>query len=94
MKITSDQVRHVADLARLELDPQQVDTLSRQLVTILDYMDKLNEVDTRDVPSTSHAIALTNAFRKDRTQDHLPREKALSNAPQQADDCFIVPKVI
>lgn len=94
MKITPEQVRHVAKLARLELDPGHVDTLSRQLADILGYIDKLNEVDTTGVAATSHAIALTNAFRQDRPHIHLPREQALDNAPQQDEGCFVVPKVI
>jgi aspartyl-tRNA(Asn)/glutamyl-tRNA(Gln) amidotransferase subunit C len=94
MKITPEQVRHVAKLARLELDPGQVDTLSRQLADILGYIDKLNEVDTTGVAATSHAIALTNAFRQDRPHTHLPREQALDNAPRQDGGCFVVPKVI
>lgn len=94
MKISPEQVRHVAKLARLELDPGHADTLSRQLADILGYIDKLNEVDTTGVAATSHAIALTNAFRQDQPHSHLPREQALDNAPQQDEGCFVVPKVI
>jgi aspartyl-tRNA(Asn)/glutamyl-tRNA(Gln) amidotransferase subunit C len=94
MKISPEQVSHVADLARLELDPSQVETLSRQLATILAYMDKLNAVDTREVVATTHAIALTNAFRQDEPHTHLPRDKALENAPRSAEGSFVVPKVI
>ena len=94
MKITPDQVRHVAKLARLEPEPGHVNALSQQLADILGYIDKLNEVDTTGVAATSHAIALTNAFRQDRSHTHLPREQALENAPQQAEGCFVVPKVI
>lgn len=94
MKITPEEIRHVAKLARLELDPDHVAPLSKQLADILGYIDKLNEVDTSGVAATSHAIALTNAFRQDQPHSHLPREQALENAPQQDDDCFVVPKVI
>jgi len=94
MKITAQEVQHVASLARLQIDPATVDRLSRQLATILEYIDKLNEVDTRDVPPTSHALALTNAFREDRLHDHLARDKALANAPAQEAGSFVVPKVI
>jgi aspartyl-tRNA(Asn)/glutamyl-tRNA(Gln) amidotransferase subunit C len=94
MQITPDQVRHVAGLARLELDDNHVERLARQLATILEYIDKLNEVDTQGVAATSHASALTNAFREDETHSHLPREDALSNAPQKADGSFVVPRVI
>lgn len=94
MKITAEQVRHVAGLARLEIDPEAEDKLAGQLATILDYVDKLAKVDTGDVPPTFHAIALTNAFREDEVRDHLPREQALDNAPAQDEGSFVVPKVI
>lgn len=94
MKLTPDQVRYVADLARLDIDPRQVDTLADQLATILDYVEQLGEVDTQNVAATSHAIALTNAFREDKIHDHLPREEALKNAPAQESGAFVVPKVI
>lgn len=94
MKITADEVRHVAKLARLEIDPQAVEKLAGQLAGILEYVEKLEEVDTRDVPATSHAIALTNAFRQDVVHEHLPREEALENAPSKEDGSFVVPKVI
>ena len=94
MKLTPDQVQHVAKLARLEIDPQQVEKLADQLATILDYVEQLGEVDTQDVAPTSHAIALTNAFREDVVHDHLPREQALKNAPSQEEGSFVVPKVI
>jgi aspartyl-tRNA(Asn)/glutamyl-tRNA(Gln) amidotransferase subunit C len=60
----------------------------------LDYVAKLDEVDTTDVPPTFHAVALTNAFRDDVVHDHLSRQAALSNAPSQDDGSFVVPKVI
>jgi aspartyl-tRNA(Asn)/glutamyl-tRNA(Gln) amidotransferase subunit C len=94
MKITPEQVLYVANLARLKIDPQHVDLLAEQLAGILGYMDKLNEVDTTGVAATSHAIALTNAFREDQVHAHLPREEALENAPEQSEGSFVVPKVI
>lgn len=94
MKITADQVRHVAGLARLEIDPAAVEKLAGELATILAYVEKLDEVDTRGVPPTSHALALTNAFREDVVHDHLSREQALKNAPSQDEGSFVVPKVI
>jgi aspartyl-tRNA(Asn)/glutamyl-tRNA(Gln) amidotransferase subunit C len=94
MKITPDDVRHVAGLARLEIDPGAVEKLAGELATILAYVEKLDEVDTRGVPPTSHAIALTNAFRDDVVHEHLPREQALQNAPSHDEGGFVVPKVI
>lgn len=94
MKITAEQVLHVADLARLRIDPEEVDKLSQQVATILAYVDKLSEVDTQDVPPTSHAIALTNAFREDVEHHHLGMDQALANAPTKEAGFFVVPKVI
>lgn len=94
MKITADQVQHVARLARLQIDPEAIEKLASELATILTYVDKLNEVDTQGVPPTSHAIELFNAFRDDEVHAHLPREQALNNAPSQDGGSFVVPKVI
>ena len=94
MKITEDEVLYVADLARLDLDEASIDIFAGQIGTILDYVDKLNEVDTEGIRPTSHAIFLTNAFRDDEQIEHLEREKVLENAPQKEDGNFIVPKVV
>ncbi|RJQ74067.1 MAG: Asp-tRNA(Asn)/Glu-tRNA(Gln) amidotransferase subunit GatC [Desulfobacteraceae bacterium] len=94
MKINAAQVKHVAELARLVIEPGSVDRLCQQVATILAYVDALNEVDTRDVPPTSHAIALTNAFRDDVEHPHLGAEQALANAPSRGNGCFVVPKII
>ena len=94
MKITKDQVLYVADLARLDLDDASIDQFAGQIGTILDYVDKLNEVDTDGIRPTSHAISLTNVFREDQQNEHLEREQALANAPEKEDGNFIVPKVV
>jgi len=94
MKITKDEVLYVADLARLNLDEAAIEKFAGQIGEILEYVDKLNEVDTRGVKPTSHAISLTNAFRADDPKEHLAREKALANAPDKEDGNFIVPKII
>jgi aspartyl-tRNA(Asn)/glutamyl-tRNA(Gln) amidotransferase subunit C len=94
MKLTVEQVQHVAQLARLELDPQAVERLAGQLATILGYVEKLSEVDTSEIEPTSHAIALTNAFREDRIHTHLEPEQALANAPAKEQGSFVVPRVI
>jgi aspartyl-tRNA(Asn)/glutamyl-tRNA(Gln) amidotransferase subunit C len=94
MKISTQDVLHVANLARLRLDAEALKTYSRQLDAVLSYMDLLNEVDTSDVAPTSHAIALTNAFRDDQPATHLSRQEGLANAPQAEEGSFLVPKVI
>ena len=94
MKLTPEEVLHVAGLARLDIDLESVEALADQLAGILDYVDKLAEVDTTDVPPTSHAIDLTNAFREDVVHKHLSTEEVLANAPSQEGGSFVVPKVI
>ena len=94
MKITKDEVLYVADLARLDLDEASIEKFAGQIGDILEYVDKLNEVDTEGIRPTSHAIFLTNAFRDDEQGHSLDREQALVNAPDQEDGNFVVPKVI
>jgi aspartyl-tRNA(Asn)/glutamyl-tRNA(Gln) amidotransferase subunit C len=94
MKITREEVVHVAKLARLNLDEEAIELYTKQLGDILTYMDTLNRVNTDDVPSTSHAIFMNNAFREDEVKDSLPADEALANAPQAEDGGFVVPKVI
>ncbi len=94
MKITDEEVIHVANLARLEMDETAIKKFSGQIGKVLEYIDTLNQVDTTGVASTSHAISLVNAFREDRIQDHLDRDEALSNAPEKEGGAFVVPKVV
>jgi aspartyl-tRNA(Asn)/glutamyl-tRNA(Gln) amidotransferase subunit C len=94
MKISKEEVLYVAHLARLELDDAAVEKFADQIDTILDYVDKLKRVDTTNVKPTSHAIALSNAFREDEEREHLDRELALANAPEKEDGSFVVPKVV
>lgn len=94
MKITKEEVVHVARLARLDLEDGAVELYTKQLGDILTYMDTLNRVDTKDVPPTSHAIFMNNAFREDEVKASIPAERALANAPESEDGSFIVPKVI
>ena len=94
MRITKEQILHVAHLARLELDEASVEKFAGQISTVLEYVDQLQGVDTQDVKPTSHAISLTNAFREDRKRARLETEKALANAPEKEDGSFVVPKVV
>lgn len=94
MKITKAEVQHVAQLARLDIKDGDIDRFADQIGTVLEYVDTLKEVDTEDVAATSHAIALTNAFREDEVHDHLDPKTALNNAPEENNGAFVVPKVI
>lgn len=94
MKITREEVENVAILARLELTGEEKDIFTGQMDAILDYVDKLNELDTSDVVPTSHAVPMENAFREDEARPSIGVDRALSNAPERADGFFRVPKVI
>ena len=94
MKITREEVEHVAKLARLELGPEEVEKMTAQLDTILSYAAKLDELDTEGVAVTTHTQSIANAFREDEVQDSLDRQKALANSPRQNSEAFVVPRVI
>jgi aspartyl-tRNA(Asn)/glutamyl-tRNA(Gln) amidotransferase subunit C len=94
MKITKDEVLYVAHLARLDLDAESIEKFAGQIDEILGYIEKLNQVDTRNIKPTSHAIFLTNAFREDQEREHIERKLALANAPEKEDGSFVVPKVV
>ena len=94
MKITKEEVLYVANLARLDLDEATINKFAGQIGNILEYIELLNQVDTTDIKPTSHAIALTNAFRDDEETEHLDRDRVLANAPRKEDGSFIVPKVL
>ena len=95
MQIDKKTVTNVALLSRLELDEKESALYSSQLASILSYIDKLNEIDTKDVLPTSHALpSLKNVFRKDSLKSSLAVNDALSNAPSREGDFFKVPQVI
>lgn len=94
MKLTKEEVLHVATLARLNIDESLIDTFANQLGDILEYVETLDRIDTGSVVPTFHAVDKANAFREDRTTGHLDRDSAVSNAPEEDDGYFIVPKVI
>ncbi|MCG0276018.1 MAG: Asp-tRNA(Asn)/Glu-tRNA(Gln) amidotransferase subunit GatC [Thermosediminibacteraceae bacterium] len=94
MKITIETVEHVANLARLYLSEDEKAEMAKKLNSILEYMDKLNELDTTDVPPTAHIIPIKNVFREDVVKESLPREEALKNAPDKERGFFKVPRII
>jgi aspartyl-tRNA(Asn)/glutamyl-tRNA(Gln) amidotransferase subunit C len=96
MKITKNDVEYVARLARLALTEEEKEKYTSQLESILEYIDQLNTLDTKDIPPTSHVLPLSNVWRKD---EHCPtaaetRERILNNAPEREEDFFKVKKVI
>ena len=87
-------VKYVAHLARLALSPEEEQKLGSQLGHILNYIEKLKEVDITGVEPTAHAFPLVNVTRPDETRSSLPNQDALRNAPAQANGLFIVPKIV
>lgn len=94
MALSTDDVRHVARLARLALSAEEVEGLRSQLSDILAYAEKVGEVAAEHVPPTSHAYALANVFREDEPHVSLPPEDAISTAPEVEDGRFRVPKIV
>ena len=94
MKITAKDVEHVAVLARLELSEEDKEKYTQSLNDILEYMEVLNGVDTKNVEPTAHVLSLKNVFREDESQQCLDKKLALSNAPEEENGCFKVPRII
>ncbi|HHV62329.1 MAG TPA: Asp-tRNA(Asn)/Glu-tRNA(Gln) amidotransferase subunit GatC [Firmicutes bacterium] len=94
MPITKQDVEHVAALARLELGEEEKESLTEQLGKILEYADKLKELDTEGVPPTAHPLPIKNVFREDRVRPSLPVEDALANAPEREGSFFKVPRIM
>ena len=92
--IERKDVEHVARLARLALTDAEIERMRAQLNGILAYIEKLNELDTRDVAPTAHAVPLVNVMRDDEAGPCLPRDEALANAPDRAGELFRVPRII
>ena len=88
------EIDHVALLARLELKDEEKELFSKQVGSIIEYVDKLNELEIDDVEPTAHVLPIKNVFREDELRDSLPREKALQNAPRESDGFYRVPKII
>ena len=94
MSITVKDVQHVAKLARLNLTPEEENMFTGQLNAILQYADKLKELDTDNVEPTTHVLPLSNVMREDIARDSLPVEKVMLNAPDEEDGQFKVPAVL
>ena len=92
--ITIDDARHVARLARLALDESRLQRLTGQLESILEYVNKLQQVNTAGVEPLAHALPLHNVFREDVVEPSLPLDKVLQNAPESEGPFFKVPKVL
>ncbi|OBZ16224.1 asparaginyl/glutamyl-tRNA amidotransferase subunit C [Bacillus sp. FJAT-27264] len=94
MSITVKDVQHVAKLARLQLSPEEEATFTEQMNAILQYAEKLNELNTENVKPTTHVLQVSNVMRDDVVKESLSQEEALLNAPDQEDGQFKVPAVL
>lgn len=94
MKITRNEVEHVARLARLALADSELDALTGEMDAILGYVEQLNALDTDEIVPTAHAVPVENAFRADQVRAGFTPEQALSNAPDAEQSAFRVRRVI
>jgi len=93
-QVSKKEVRHVAALARLEMDEQELEAYGKDLGDILEYVAKLNEIDTSGVEPTAHMISRDTPFRDDERGESFTHEQSLKNAPQREGFYFQVPQVI
>ena len=94
MRLTREEVRHVATLAHLALSPEEEAKMQEQLSAILEAVETLRELDTSSVEPTSHAANAVGGWREDRVQPSLPVQKALANAPARVGSSFAVPRIL
>ena len=93
MSITPEEVKHIALLSRLDLQDEEVPMYTAHLAEMLEYVEKLRELDVDGVEPMSHALPLFNVMRDDMVEPSLPREEALKNAPDRYESYFRVPRV-
>jgi aspartyl-tRNA(Asn)/glutamyl-tRNA(Gln) amidotransferase subunit C len=94
MKLSLEQVEHVAELAKLALSPEEKERYREQLSQILDYADTLQALDVQDVLPTAHALNVSNVLRQDVTEPCYPADEILANAPDMEDNQFRVPAIL
>lgn len=94
MKIDDKLITYLEDLSRLKLSGEEQEKAKEDLGKILNYMEKLNELDTTNIEPVSHPFTFTNNFRKDEKVQSYDRDLILKNAPDKKDGCFKVPKTV
>ncbi len=92
MKVTKQDIKHIAELSRLYISDEEADKLCME--DIIAFADKLKELDTSDINPTNHVLNVSNVLRDDIVKESTDRDVLLSNAPQKARGCFAVPKVV
>lgn len=93
-RISAEQVKHVAHLARLAVTEEEANRLTQQLDKIITYAEQLNELDTENVEPTSHVLEIKNVMREDKAKPGLPNEEVLKNAPDHQDGQIKVPPIM
>jgi len=93
-RISEEQVRHVAHLARLAVTDEEVERFTAQLDSIIEFAEQLNELDTENVKPTAHVLDMKNVLREDKSAPGLPREEVLKNAPDHENGQIKVPSII
>ncbi len=93
-ELSNDDVRKVANLARLKLSDAEIEHFAQQLDAVLHYVHVLDELDVSEVEPMAHAVDVTNVLRDDEARPSLPREEALSNAPKTDGRYFLVPQIL
>ena len=93
-KISTEQVKHVANLARLAITEEEAEMFSKQLGSMITFAEQLNELDTDNVEPTSHVLDMKNVMREDIPQEGLPQSVVLKNAPDHQDGQVKVPSII
>lgn len=93
-RITEEQVRHVANLARLAVTDEEVEKFTSHLDAIISFAEQLNELDTTDVLPTSHVLDMKNIMREDEAKPGLPQEEVLKNAPDHQNGQIRVPSIM
>jgi len=94
LRLSQEEVEHIALLSRLKLTDEERERMTTQLNDIIGFFEQLGELDTTDVEPTSHVIPMFNVLREDKVRPALPVEDVLENAPDRAGDTFRVPRVV
>lgn len=94
MSVSKEEVKHIANLARLIFTDEEIEKYTTDLSNIVDFANTLSEIDVEGVEPTAHILDVKNVFREDITKPSYDREEILSNAPTKDGGCVSVPKVV
>lgn len=94
MSISREEIKHIANLSRLNVSDNELDKYAETLSNIVNMANEINQLDTDNVKPTAHVLENVNVFRKDEVKSSYPREKILENAPTKESGCISLPKVV